>query len=692
MMKNTFKQLTGIIVTLSIVLSSLAFSSSVVSAEEEQLDLTQSLIYGVESNSWIIHDNNLESDKMLRLIGRKEMTDGNPQNCIELSDGSNGLFKNSDKTFRNQGETLEVYHDVVFPLDEKTGSPVEVSKFYMRGEAKELSTYKFEVYFSKELNSLTDESNKAFDYTNTDRKEDITVDLKTPVIASYMLVRITMGIQPLSEGDTDWDAGVCYPRVKEIAVFGNANPDIGYTVLNDLPNGVSLSDSLISGNYIGFTANDYKNSASTTYSSFSQSHFNRLTNGDITDTAELDVIRFNEGNNQVNVGNKLDVSLDIVAHLTDKTGSQLKLSGIYVASPDNGNRTTYKYEIYVSDSLEALDEAGSLVATYTNTNFAPKQYFAFSKPVSGAYMMVRIIQAQAVQGHNGQQNAPTDYTYTRISEIAVFGENTDAYTLIENSTRDITNAASKDITAASYVRCVSNKKETQEGKVLFTDTEGYLSINNGVYETGTDATMLGVDMGDNNSEKRFNRYYSTGPMHNSGSQLDTYEDVLLDIGDGNMGKSVTFKSVIIGTDPSDNGIFNAAYKFEVYASDDINTIADNAPIAVCTNKDYSSNVEILFNKAVSAKYVMVRYIFPVNPNQALRPYCQTNITEIAVFGMENGDINDDDTVNICDLVRFKKYFADKDNTKILNCAADISGDGSIDTNDLAALRKLLLGA
>ena len=108
MMKNTFKQLTGIIVTLSIVLSSLAFSSSVVSAEEEQLDLTQSLIYGVESNSWIIHDNNLESDKMLRLIGRKEMTDGNPQNCIELSDGSNGLFKNSDKTFRNQGETLEV--------------------------------------------------------------------------------------------------------------------------------------------------------------------------------------------------------------------------------------------------------------------------------------------------------------------------------------------------------------------------------------------------------------------------------------------------------------------------------------------------------------------------------------------------------------------------------------------------------
>ena len=221
MMKNTFKQLTGIIVTLSIVLSSLAFSSSVVSAEEEQLDLTQSLIYGVESNSWIIHDNNLESDKMLRLIGGKRNDRRQcSQNCIELSDGSNGLFKNSDKTFRNQGETLEVYHDVVFPLDEKTGSPVEVSKFYMRGEAKELSTYKFEVYFSKELNSLTDESNKAFDYTNTDRKEDITVDLKTPVIASYMLVRITMGIQPLSEGDTDWDAGVCYPRVKEIAVFG----------------------------------------------------------------------------------------------------------------------------------------------------------------------------------------------------------------------------------------------------------------------------------------------------------------------------------------------------------------------------------------------------------------------------------------------------------------------------------------
>ena len=197
--------------------------------------------------------------------------------------------------------------------------------------------------------------------------------------------------------------------LKKLRFSENANPDIGYTVLNDLPNGVWLSDSLISGNYIGFTANDYKNSASTTYSSFSQSHFNRLTNGDITDTAELDVIRFNEGNNQVNVGNKLDVSLDIVAHLTDKTGSQLKLSGIYVASPDNGNRTTYKCRIlYVSDSLEALDEAGlDWLPHILRYNFAPKRkdFFAFSKPVSGAYMMVRIIQAQAVQGHNGQQNA-----------------------------------------------------------------------------------------------------------------------------------------------------------------------------------------------------------------------------------------------------------------------------------------------
>ncbi len=55
-----------------------------------------------------------------------------------------------------------------------------------------------------------------------------------------------------------------------------------------------------------------------------------------------------------------------------------------------------------------------------------------------------------------------------------------------------------------------------------------------------------------------------------------------------------------------------------------------------------------------------------------------------------GDANGDGDVNICDLVRMKKYLASRDTVEIVTGNADCDRDGVIDTGDLVSLRKILL--
>ena len=56
----------------------------------------------------------------------------------------------------------------------------------------------------------------------------------------------------------------------------------------------------------------------------------------------------------------------------------------------------------------------------------------------------------------------------------------------------------------------------------------------------------------------------------------------------------------------------------------------------------------------------------------------------------SGDANGDNSVNIIDLVRYKKYFAKT--VEVKAAAADLNNDGTVDTGDMAILRKYLLGA
>ena len=92
----------------------------------------------------------------------------------------------------------------------------------------------------------------------------------------------------------------------------------------------------------------------------------------------------------------------------------------------------------------------------------------------------------------------------------------------------------------------------------------------------------------------------------------------------------------------------------------------------------------------------------LNPNTEYKFYRRTAAADESPAGTASyaltvvtsdiikGDINDDREVNILDFICLKKYFSGQSNIIVSSVCLDVSGDGGINSEDLAALRKNLL--
>ena len=70
-------------------------------------------------------------------------------------------------------------------------------------------------------------------------------------------------------------------------------------------------------------------------------------------------------------------------------------------------------------------------------------------------------------------------------------------------------------------------------------------------------------------------------------------------------------------------------------------------------------------------------------------FCENGLNPIEGDFYLGGDVNSDKSVDIRDLVRYKKYFAKT--AEIKTAAADLNKDGAVYADDMTTLRKYLLG-
>ena len=615
------KKIASIFLATVIAVMSFNFCITAVTQTADAVDLTQSLIYNIKPNSWTINEN----DYQHRIVGGQFpfFTDG-AKNSTGLTDGDYGKFLASDGSFKNTDGSLTVYHDFVFPLDEKTGTAVEVEQFFL-SVASDGSPYtwqQFEVYFALELNHLTDDESRAISYTNTEKKADILIDLETPVTANYMLVRCINGVH---EGA---DANNSYPRISEIACFGNDAVNQGFTVSNALPDGKSLSDSVIYNSGFALINNKHGTGTNQDFNSWNIPSWNKLTDGDSSANTGIDQPRFYEDGTSYeasvpNLGNKLELTGDYVLQLTDKDGVSQKVNGVYVAcaSGTSNNLTVYRYQIYISDSLENLTSTESLAVSFCNKDLTKTQYFAFDKPISGAYIMLRISSAIPLRGHGRNDWASSSWeNFPHLSEFAVFGTDTDEYTFSNTSPENLTDS-------------VIYGTETEHSLVQVTLKDNQISAIPAYAITGTfakltDGTLdnsFGWGFTDADSSVRFHSTYKT--IHNATGYLETYEDYIFDLNQKYNGP-VDISSVFV----------NGSYKLEIYASHSRNDI-DNPENLVATVASDDSNKYIELKTPVTAGYLLVRSIFymnyAINRSTVSNGYMQTHIGEVAVFGTKN---------------------------------------------------------
>ena len=126
-----------------------------------------------------------------------------------------------------------VYMDITLALREKA----MIDKFFISHHSSQvLRTYEYEVYMSDSYETLYNSGNKVFTYVNEDRARYQTFSLPEKIEASFVGVRITKAVPP----DATNDVSALYPRIGEIAVFGEYSEGVEYTLKS---NEISLSES-----------------------------------------------------------------------------------------------------------------------------------------------------------------------------------------------------------------------------------------------------------------------------------------------------------------------------------------------------------------------------------------------------------------------------------------------------------------
>lgn len=636
-------------------------------------ELGTSLISGKKATPY----NEVDGVRTAMAIGNGETKFKDSDNQLSgLTDGNTETINNLWTGFSQPIKPLYLEYDL--------GTSCTIDKFFMAGQSTDdLNTRLYEVYLSDSKDTLYNEESKIYTY---DQTKDGThggqiVTFNAPLKGSYLAVKIIM---PTIK---NWDQAGHHARVSEIAVYGKAAYDVDYynTITNDEFS--KFGDSLISGKIADpYTEDSNGNSKSLIGNTNEEENLHnpnyvlsRLTNGIVvknTDTDEQPVMDLYYTKSGAPIK---------PLYLVYDLGVSSTVTGFFMAGHTKDWLRTSLYEVYLSDSKDTLYNSENKVYTYdrttvdsANTTYGySMQHVTFNTSLKGKYLAVKIIKTtqpnDAANGHNA-----------RVSEIAVYGK-ADYTVKYKNTSSAPTSLTDEELTAegtsiiSGKIAAPYTKDSDGNLKSLLGNTSNKENLDN------PNETLLGLTDGIASVTKDVNYF--------GGANI---KPVYLEY---DFGTAYTVNKFLMSGWSKNYNEGNSRFTgiYNVYLSDSKADLynADNIVYSYDYTKDGISGGQIVeFNETRNGRYLAIEILKSLSSNiDETTSGNNTRISEIAVYGSrvnnDHGDINGDGSVNAQDLALMRKDLI-MANANVDMSVYDIHNDGVFNILDLIALKKLVI--
>lgn len=378
---------------------------SVLDNTDPAYTLKNSLIYGSKPIIADIYDDGAASS----ILGNPncgKLTDGACSDNLDIVSGTAGIFKDKDGKLREN----TVHDDLIWQID-PVGSVCEIRELFISHcNDGGLATYKYQIYAADDLDNISAEESLVLEYTNITAAYKQLIKFNTPIHAKYIMLRITMGVQPTAT----WSWESCYARVNEFAVFGAR----GVADVEVTDNGTASKPLTESAIYKANPYSIYIYDNGENYDLTPNPTKDRLTDGkddgmDFTWDGVIGCFKNKDGTlrNQ----KETEVYTDVVYQI-GLDSKPAKLNEVYLQFAGD-SLSTYHYQVFAANTVSELGKESSLIADIVNSSASARQTLKFNKEVKGSYLMLRVLMGI-------QPSATWDYNlcYTRFQEMAAFVE------------------------------------------------------------------------------------------------------------------------------------------------------------------------------------------------------------------------------------------------------------------------------
>ena len=465
---------------------------------DSALTVSNNLLYNREYNSVIQFENGKDSSKGAEAklkADPKGYTDGNVSANVQL-DGQ--IYFNADGTPKNTApyNDPKYYTSVTYFLGGK--STVNEVWVYNANRA-DLTTHVYQIYLGDSRETLYNPENHIYTYTNENNTTRQKFVFPKTFEGTYFGIKILVA----TSGDTtSLGINAHYARLTQLAVFGTVNEvteeEKGDIVIKE-PDYIADLYKKYKRNLVkGYTPKLYYNDGEGEKTATSANNVSNLTNENTTDQFFCGQPRFAELVGDSTVKYYKD-GTERYFKISFNLRTSCDISHILFVNCATEKFRTLDYEVYLSDNADDLFNGDKMVKHYKNTSLDLVNNIEFSEAKTAQYVGFKILYpaSEEIVPHLKDGELIDDLVYTRLNEIAIFGDYTDpdfefppSYAIDPYMTNDQLAALGNSIVAGQMASCRYTDTPLKKGyysnkELQFTDGDitTHVDVNNNTTET-----------------------------------------------------------------------------------------------------------------------------------------------------------------------------------------------------------------